>query len=152
MIDLLPTFFAASAVVVSASGASGSALLKITCLRMFLFKDHRLPLRLLIGIAFTETIIMFISLALAFKMVEPYATPQLGSKTMFFIALFSAATVIHIAVVWLPNYFLVSSRSIEASRSDEMTADLIWAGVLATMTPCSVSLIAIWLWLFVGRY
>lgn len=76
MIELLPTFLAASAVVGSAAGASVAALSKAACFRLFRFKGHRGSVRSLFGTAVVETGIMSVSLALAFTMVESHAPPQ----------------------------------------------------------------------------
>ena len=146
MIELLPAFFAASAVVGSAAAASVSALSKSACLRLFRPKGQRLSVSSVLGTAVAETIIMSISLALAFTLVAPYATPQLESKRLLFAALFSTSAAFHIAIAWLPNLYLLSRTSPAPNGSDSTFADLIWAGVLASMTPCALLFIALGLW------
>ena len=89
MLDLLPVFFAAGAVVGSGAGASLGALAKAACIRLFRLKGQRLSVSLLLGTTIAESVIMSVSLFLAFIVVEPYATPQLESKAMFFVAFFS---------------------------------------------------------------
>ena len=115
MIELLPAFFVASAVVGSAAAASVGALSKAACLRLFRSNGQRLSVRLLLGTAVAETVIMSISLALAFTMVAPYATPQQESKTMFFAVLVSMSAACHIAFAWVPNFYLLS-RNIDCSE------------------------------------
>jgi len=146
MIELLPVFFAATAVVGSAAGASVGALSKAACLRLFRSKGRRLPVRLLLGTAVAETVIMTISLALAFAITEPYSSPQTESKGVFFAALFFTSAAFHIAIAWLPNRHLLAKMSPAANSSHNNFADLVWAGILASMTPCAVALIALWFW------
>ncbi len=147
MIELLPAFFAASAVVGSAAAASVGALSKAACLRLFRPKERRLSVRLLLGIAVAETVIMSISLALAFTIVAPYATPQMESKAVFFAVLFSMSAAFHIAFAWIPNLYLLSRTSTAPNGSNNTFSDLVWAGLLASMTPCAVVLIVLGLWL-----
>jgi hypothetical protein len=147
MIELLPAFFAASAVVGSAAAASAGALSKAACLRLFRPKGRRPSVRLLLGTALAETVIMSISLVLAFTMVAPYATPQLESKAMFFAVLFSTSAVFHIAIAWIPNLYLLSRTSPAPNGTNNTFGDLVWAGLLASMTPCAVVLIVLVLWL-----
>jgi hypothetical protein len=151
MIELLPAFFAASAVVVSAAGASVGALSKAVCLRLPQFKGHRPAMRLLLGIAAAETVIMSISLALALVVVGPYATPQLENKAIFFTALFSSSAVFYIAFAWLPNLYLVRRISPVSNGSGNTFAELVWAGLLASMTPCAVVFMTVWLCLYCFR-
>lgn len=146
MIELLPVFFAATAVVGSAAGASVGALSKAACLRLFRSKVRRLPVRLLLWTAIAETFIMTISLALAFALAEPYATPQPASKGTFFAALFFTSAAFHIAISWFPNRHLLAKMSPAPDGSDNNFADLVWAGILASMTPCAVGFIALWFW------
>ena len=147
MIELLPAFFAASALVGSAAAASVGALSKAACLRLFRSKNQRPSVSLLLGTAVIETVIMTISLVLAFTIVAPYATPQLESKAMFFAVLFSMSAAFHIAFAWIPNLYLLSRTSPAPIGSNTTFADLVWAGLLASMTPCAVVLIVLGLWL-----
>jgi len=146
MIELLPAFFAASAVVGSATAASVSALSKSACLRLFRPKGQRPSVSSVLGTAVAETIIMSISLALAFMLVAPYATPLLESKGMLFAALFSMSAAVHVTFAWLPNLYLLSRTSPGPNGSDNTLSDLIWVVVLASLTPCALLLIALGLW------
>jgi hypothetical protein len=143
MIELLQAFFVASTVVGSAAGASVGALSKAACIRLFRLESRRLPVRLLLRTAVAENVIMSISLAIALTMIEPYATPQLKSKGMLFAALFCTAATFHVLFAWFPNLYLLGRISPASNRPDKTFADFAWAGVLASMTPCAVVLIAL---------
>jgi hypothetical protein len=151
MIELLPAFFVASTVVGSAAGASVGALSKAACIRVFRPESRRLPVRLLLGTAVAENVIMSISLAIALTMIEPYATPKLESKAMFFAALFCTAATFHVLFAWFPNLYLLGRISPASNGPNNTFADFIWAGVLASMTPCAVVFIALGLWLYSFR-
>ena len=146
MIELLPAFFVASAVVGSAAAASVGALSKAACLRLFRSNGQRLSVSLLLGTSCRDHYHVYF-LGPSFHNGCAVRNPATGKKTMFFAVLFSMSAAFHIAFAWIPNLYLLSRTSTAPNGSNNTFADLVWAGLLASMTPCAVVLIVLGLWL-----